>query len=120
MPKLSTLSGRLASLPSRLGYADDVRPGSHARRDTAQPWRRWYKTSQWQKLRWSVLVRDLFTCQRCGRVEAETSLLVADHKVPHRGNADLFWSEANLQCLCKGCHDSAKQAEEKAGRPAWR
>lgn len=62
-----------------------------------------------------VLARDLFTCQMsgCGKVEGDTSLLVADHKIPHRGDPSLFWDENNLQCLCKACHDSAKQTQER-------
>jgi 5-methylcytosine-specific restriction enzyme A len=116
MPKLSTLSGIVAALPPRLGFAADLQSNGRRARDKIQHWRRWYKTSQWQKLRWSVLVRDLFTCKRCNRIEQDTSLLVADHRVPHRGDAKLFWDADNLQCLCKACHDSAKQAEEKAGR----
>lgn len=80
----------------------------------AAPWRAWYKLARWRKLRWAVLVRDLFTCQTCRRLEGDTSLLVADHIRPHRGDERLFWDEANLQTLCKGCHDKAKQAEEQA------
>ncbi|MCZ4351544.1 HNH endonuclease [Roseovarius aestuarii] len=83
-------------------------------RDAGLEWRRWYKTARWQRLRWSVLVRDLFTCQMCSKVELDTSLLVADHTVRHRGDADLFWDETNLQCLCKHCHDSHKQRAERA------
>lgn len=63
-----------------------------------------------------MLVRDLFTCRRCKRVEGNTSLLVADHKVPHRGSERLFWDETNLQTLCKACHDSDKQSEEQASK----
>lgn len=88
----------------------------------AAPWSRWYKTARWQRLRWSVLVRDLFTCRTCKCIEVDTSRLVADHVEPHRGSALLFWDEANLQCLCKGCHDSAKQAEEQTSlhtRGVW-
>ena len=69
-----------------------------------------------------MLVRDLFTCQRCHRIEADTSQLVADHKVPHRGDERLFWDPGNLQCLCKTCHDTVKQAEEQASlhqRGVW-
>lgn len=86
------------------------------RRDATQPWRAWYKTARWQKLRWSVLVRDLFTCQMtaCGRVVADTSKLVADHKIAHRGDERLFWDENNLHCICKDCHDRVKQSEERA------
>lgn len=88
----------------------------------AAPWRAWYKTARWQRLRWSVLVRDLFMCVRCKRVEADTSKLVADHKQPHRGDEHLFWDETNLQTLCKDCHDSVKQIEEQASlhtRGVW-
>lgn len=91
-------------------------------RDAALPWRVWAKTARWQRLRWSVLVRDLFTCRKCGRTEADTSRLVADHIVPHRGDERLFWDENNLQCLCKNCHDSVKQAEEQSSlhqRGVW-
>jgi 5-methylcytosine-specific restriction endonuclease McrA len=88
----------------------------------AAPWKRWKKTARWQKLRWSVLVRGLFTCRMCNRIVADTSQLVADHKTPHRGDERLFWDEANLQCICKTCHDSVKQIEEQASlqqRGVW-
>lgn len=85
------------------------------RRDAEQPWRKWYKTSEWQRLRERVLIRDRFTCQMkgCGRVEVlNTSQLVADHKTPHRGDHELFWNIENLQCLCKPCHDGIKARQE--------
>ncbi|MFN6976562.1 MAG: HNH endonuclease [Gemmobacter sp.] len=104
-------------------------------RDVRLDWRRWYKTAAWQRLRWQVLVRDAFTCARCGyeaapAAEARVLLaagradlvkgrapeMVADHVVPHRGNEALFWAETNLQCLCRTCHDSAKQRQERGGR----
>lgn len=78
-----------------------------------QEWRRWYKTARWQKLRWSVLVRDLFTCQRCGTLEGDTSRLVADHKVKHGGEELRFFDADGLQTLCSPCHNSAKQKEER-------
>jgi 5-methylcytosine-specific restriction enzyme A len=84
------------------------------RRD-AQPWRKWYKTKRWQQLRWAVLVRDLFTCGLCARVCGGKGEAVADHKVRHRGDAALFWDEANLWCLCKPCHDGAKARSEGRG-----
>lgn len=119
MGKLTKLADRLPLLSSRLAFAEDA-PMERRTRDQVQHWRRWYKTSRWQRLRWSVLVRDLFTCRRCARVEANTAMLVADHIVPHRGDEARFWDASNLQCLCKACHDSAKQAEEKAGRHGYR
>ncbi|MDP1026382.1 HNH endonuclease signature motif containing protein [Sphingomonas sp. KR1UV-12] len=116
--------GRLTSLPSRLG---SLRPRlaslpvgdrqAYDRNRDQQAWRRWYKTSRWQKLRWSILVRDLFTCGMCGKLEPDTSQLVADHRRPHRGDERLFWDERNLWCLCKPCHDSTKQRQEARGHP---
>lgn len=72
----------------------------------------WYRTARWQRLRWSVLVRDLFTCQYCWLLISDTSQLVCDHVYPHRGNEDAFWA-GPFQCLCKTCHDSTKKREER-------
>lgn len=115
MARLKSLPSRLAVAPLRMGRASVA--GDEAtrsrRRDAEAPWRAWYKTARWQRLRWSVLARDLFTCCRCGRIEGQTSQLVADHKTPHRGDEAMFWAEDNLQCLCKTCHDRDKQREER-------
>lgn len=88
------------------------------------PWRRWYKLARWRVLRLQIFLRDGYRCQRkgCGRLEGNTALLVCDHIRPHRGNAALFWDEANLQTLCKACHDADKQREEQASlhmRGVW-
>lgn len=87
------------------------------------PWRRWYKTKRWQDLRLRVFLRDMFTCQcGCGVMEGNTSLLVADHKEPHRGDEAKFWDETNVQTLLKSCHDSKKQREEQSSlktRGVW-
>lgn len=117
MGKLTRLPSRLASLPPRLASAPDQRRERQRYRD-AQPWRAWYKTARWQALRWATLLRDLFTCQwpGCGKVEADTSKLVADHRKPHRGDEALFWDPENLWTLCEHCHNSRKQAEERAGQ----
>jgi len=82
-------------------------------RDATKPWRGWYHTARWRSLRREVLARDECTCRMCGRLEHDTSRLVADHIVPHRGNEALFWDDQNLQCLCQTCHSGAKQREEQ-------
>lgn len=115
-PRLKTVKPLVSKLAPRIGYARDDEAARHRYRDATQPWRAWYKTARWQKLRWSVLVRDLFACQMCKCVEADTSKLVADHRTPHRGDEALFWDASNLQCLCKDCHDRLKQAEERGRR----
>lgn len=83
------------------------------RNDAGTPWRRWYKTARWHALRLEVFRRDLFQCRACGRIEGNTSQLVCDHVQPHRGSERLFWDEANLQTLCKPCHDTVKRREEQ-------
>lgn len=84
--------------------------------DAGRPWRNWYNLARWARLRMACLRAARFTCAMCGRIEADTSKLVADHVVPHRGDPDLFWDMTNLQCLCWGCHSRDKQAAEAAGR----
>jgi len=113
MPKLTALRPRLGAPRPKLAAAPVTREDRDRVRDQRH-WRRWYKTARWRKLRLQVFVRDLFTCQwpGCGRVEGDTSQLVADHKRAHRGDEVLFWDEGNLQTLCKTCHDSAKQRVE--------
>lgn len=108
---MKNLQPRLTTLAPRLAYGD-----SGNVRARSQHWQGWYSSPRWRKLRWSVLVRDCFKCQRCGYTIADTSLLVCDHVEPHRGDARAFWS-GPFQTLCKGCHDVAKQREEIAARP---
>lgn len=112
MARLPRMPERVATLRPVLAAPKD-QAGRTRHRLGLSPWRAWYSTARWKRLRWSTLLRDMFTCQRCGRVEADTSLLVADHKTPHRGDPVLFWDAENLQCLCRSCHDGAKQREER-------
>ena len=123
MPRLKSLPPRLPAAAPRLGALkptdrQEAEAQRHRRRDDDQAHRRWYKTARWQKLRWEVLTDDHFTCQMagCGKIYADTSKLVADHKRQHQGDEALFWDKSNLQCLCKPCHDVLKQREERA---AW-
>lgn len=116
--RLKQLRGPLAPLKRSLAFLNDDKAAASRARDRRHEWRAWYKTQAWRRLRWKILLRDLFTCQLpgCGKLETNTSLLVADHKTPHRGDETLFWDEENLWCLCKPCHDSVKQAEERAAQ----
>lgn len=118
MGRLKSIAPRISTLAPRIGRAVVDETSRLRTRDETVSWRKWYKTARWQKLRMSVLVRDLFTCQmpECGKVELDTSKLVADHMTPHRGDEALFWDDGNLQCLCKTCHDRLKQREESRSR----
>lgn len=114
MPRLSTLRPSLSSLRPSVAWM----PQGEQERDqhrASLPWRQWYNTTKWRKLRRQILLRDMFTCSMCGRLEGRSSQLVADHKTPHRGDERLFWDANNIWAVCKPCHDSAKQREEKTG-----
>lgn len=117
MGKLTQLRGPLAPLKPKIAWLGDDKAAASRARDRVHEWRSMFKTKAWRQLRWRVLVRDLFTCQMCGRVEADTSQLVGDHKIPHRGDPVLFFDEANVWCLCKTCHDSTKQRQERTPQP---
>ena len=110
--KLASLPPRLTAAPMALAAPKDEAGRTRYRRQ-ADPWRKWYSTTRWQKLRWQVLVEAMFTCAMCGRVCADKGQAVADHITPHRGDHALFWDRLNVQCLCKPCHDGRKQAEER-------
>jgi len=117
MGRLKAAPHRLSAVkPHRIQKAESRQEYDRQRADVT--WRQWYNTTRWRKLRWSILLRDRFQCQwpGCGRIEADTSKLVADHKQPHRGDETLFWADSNLQCLCKPCHDRLKQRAEQAIR----
>ena len=114
MTKLSTLGQTLHSLPNKLTVNATQERTRSAMRYATQAWRKWYGLKRWKDLRAEVLLDALYSCARCGTLESDTSLLVADHIKPHRGRAALFWDRSNLQCLCKACHDTVKQREEQA------
>lgn len=120
--------GQLLDAP---GYCDKhkkaVRKQDDERRGTAQE--RGYD-SKWTKARGFYLRKHPLCvyCRRDGRVTAAN---VVDHIVPHRlkqaiDSGDeariekakaLFWDSAgNWQSLCGPCHNSVKQAEERAAR----
>ena len=70
-----------------------------------------YNTAAWRRLR----VAQLQAYPLC-RMDQELGRFVAaavvDHIKPHKGEPTLFSDPANLQSLCKQCHDSHKQAQE--------
>ena len=114
-PRLTSLKPRLSAMAPRLGPPPGDVVAFDRYRNATLPWRQWYRTNRWRKLRWSVLVEQCFTCQMCKRMILEKGKAVADHIRPHHGDARLFWDRANIQCLCSACHDSAKKIEEGRG-----
>lgn len=82
----------------------------------AQAYRAWYNQARWKGphgRRAEQLEREPL-CRMCSAAGRTTAATVADHVVPHKGDARLFW-DGELQSLCGPHHDSTKQAEEKRG-----
>jgi 5-methylcytosine-specific restriction enzyme A len=78
----------------------------HAGRPNAAA-HRLYHTQRWQRLRRQVLIESAYACAQCGAVALE---LDVDHIQKHQGDPQLFWSRANLQALCAGCHTRKTRA----------
>lgn len=58
-----------------------------------------YRTARWRALRNKVLEAEPYCCV-CG----STVDLTVDHKIPPRGDEELFFDFYNLQVLCRDCH----------------
>lgn len=83
------------------------------RRPAAVEYNKWYKTARWRKARASFLKRHPL----CAEHEAKgqiVSATVVDHKIPHKGDEQLFWDEDNWQGLCVPCHNR-KTAKQDGG-----
>lgn len=115
MARLTTAKPRIQTLTPRLSAPKDEQ-GRSQYRDRTEPWRKWYRTARWARLRWQVLTDALFTCAFCGRAEADTSQLIGDHIIPHKGDEAMFFDRANVQCLCAPCHNGTKQRMERRHR----
>ncbi len=94
---------------------------SRSDRRKIEPGREWYNTNEWKRLRLKVFDRDLYTCQyvdkktfkKCGKLEGNTSKLIAHHRKSHKGNRELFFDIENLMTVCKDCHDGPIASEER-------
>lgn len=89
-----------------------------SRSEAARVWRPLYKTARWQRIRKATLDRDLYTCQRCGTLYADTSLLECHHVHPAQKNNPATFFDGPFETICKPCHSGPVQSEEKTGRKA--
>ena len=81
---------------------------------STSPWHHLYKTKRWYRLRWHQLQAEP-TCRLCRALGAVEAADTVDHIKAHKGDENLFFNAGNLQSLCKRCHDSAKQRQERTG-----
>ncbi len=117
MTRLTHLQPRTSFAPDRRAFPTDQAKGPKPVQQS-QPWKAWYKTARWRRLREEVLIRDAYTCKRtgqvCGGKHPAPDSPVVNHKRPHRGDERLFWDIENLETVSKAVHDSAIQREEQA------
>lgn len=72
----------------------------------------------WERVRKVVLQRDAGLCQVCLRKNAYTAGNIVDHIVSKAKAAALRWGQAriddpaNLQTICKPCHDIKTEQEQ--------
>lgn len=94
-------------------------PMDRWRTPEAEEYRKLYATKPWKLLREQALLRDGFTCQRCGcflkRGRSHQQSAVVHHIKAHKGDADLFFDLNNLQAVCWACHSGDIQSEEVLG-----
>lgn len=85
-------------------YCDKHKPKDDGRRP--QEWRGWYGTRKYRQAR-DIFMAEHPTCAVCGALSSEL-----DHKIPHKGDAELFWVTDNWQALCDVCHGKKTAAED--------
>ena len=105
--------GRLTTLKPRLTQVEGRKLGTLTQADGASGWGSGRGGRPWRRKRESILLRDKYTCQKCGTVTLD---LEVDHIVNlAQGGSD---DDANLQALCAPCHQ-AKTATEAAQGGGW-
>lgn len=116
MNKLSNIQGPLSVVANPLAPAHRNVNDRSAYRYKTTPWRAWYTSKRWAKLRKEILNRDMYTCTEpeCGILLVhKTNLLIAHHKKAHKGIPELFWDKDNITTVCKQCHDGIIQKRER-------
>ena len=85
---------------------------------------RGYNT-RWQKVSKLYLKEHpLCECDECKKQNKLTTANVVHHVIPHHGNYELFWDQANWQAMNKRCHDrhtvieKRKEKDKKIGSAA--
>jgi 5-methylcytosine-specific restriction protein A len=73
-----------------------------------------YDSGRWRKMRKAQLAAKPL-CEFCEAQGITEQATIADHMKPHKGDEELFFDEANLQSLCKTCHDKYKRIQEQSG-----
>ena len=90
--------------------------GYDAKRRATQDWRHLYKSKRWARIKRAQAKAQPY-CQECARLDPPrlfTPMTIVDHVDRHGGDPERFF-RGPFQSLCKPCHDSRKQSEERRG-----
>jgi 5-methylcytosine-specific restriction protein A len=98
--------------PPILGFNPGRKRSNDRQRRQSLPWRSWYSLAAWKRRRDVQLMRQPLCERHLARGEV-VEATVANHKIAHRGDWRLF-IEGDLESVCKPCHDSEVQREERA------
>src|SRR5262245_43667529 len=80
-----------------------------------RPWQWMYSTTQWRYRRLEQLKRHPL-CAACLKLGVVREARVVHHVTAHKGNWQTF-CDADLESLCKQCHDQHTASVERAGLP---
>ena len=100
--------------PLGLKTRKDKRRDYDAQRRAAKPWRAWYSLKVWTEIRSHQLAKEPLCRRHLARGET-VAATVCNHVEPHRGDWQKFIS-GPFESLCKACHDSEVQREERSAR----
>lgn len=98
----------------RSGRCDQHRDARPAQASVDERERHRLYGRKWQAARRRYLNEHPF-CDDCLAGGAYTPATEVHHVTPHRGDASLFWDDANWCALCKVCH-SRHTSRETRGR----
>ena len=74
-----------------------------------------YNSTEWKKVRETVLMRDRYLCVKCGKPAEEVHHII--HLSPKNiGDVTVTLNMDNLISLCKDCHFEEHRGEHSKGR----
>lgn len=87
---------------------------SDQRSSEAKAYRKWYRLKAWKTAR-AVQLAQQPLCWRCLQDEVVTEATVLNHRIPVKGNWQLFDDPSNHESVCERHHNSTIQREERRG-----
>lgn len=73
-----------------------------------------YHSKEWQAVRLQVLDRDCYLCQVCKRAGRITPAATVHHIVPVRVDWSKRLDPANLETICRACHNAEHSERAKS------